>query len=191
VGHVERFNPVVRWFSANLDADQILSINITRVGPRPPRIKDVGIIVDLAVHDIDLVEHLCQSPIIEIQSVHSSTFGQHEDVAQINMKTQSGTVCAVNTNWLTPYKSRKIEIATRGAFYSADLILGTITRYQSVDQNGQDFVVQQHKPAGLEPLVEQALGFVQSLRGEASPNATIQQACRVVELSVRCLKGTC
>lgn len=188
VGHVERFNSVVRWFRQYINPADILSINITRVGPRPPRVKDVGIIIDLAVHDIDLIAHLCESPIADIRAVYNSTNGQHEDVAQISLKTESGAICGINTNWLTPYKSRKIEIATAGAFYVGDLVAGSITKYQSVDPFGKRYIVETHSPKGLEPLVEQALSFFNLIRGETdSANATFEEACRTIMLATQCL----
>lgn len=188
VGHVERFNRVVRWFQQNLTPGEILSINITRVGPKPPRVKDVGIVVDLAVHDIDLISHLCKSSIVEIHAVTRSTRGPHEDVAQINIKTHSGAVCAIVTNWLTPYKSRKIEIATAGAFYVGDLIAGTILRYEAVDGSGERYVVETKSPLGTEPLLEQSIAFINLVRGEESlAIASVEEGCRAVELALGCL----
>ncbi len=189
VGHVERFNPVVRWFRNSVSSADILTINITRVGPRPPRIKDVGIIIDLAVHDIDLIAHLCQSPIETIQSVCQATNGMHEDVAQISIRTESGVVAGINTNWLTPYKSRRIELATAGAFYVGDLVSGVITKYQTnTDQSPRAYTVQSFFPKGTEPLMEQALSFLNLIRGEKnSENATAIEGCRTVELAVSCL----
>ncbi len=190
VGHVERFNPVVRWFRENLQAADILSINITRVGPRPPRIKDVGIVVDLAVHDIDLVSHLSQSNVCNIEAVTRATNGGHEDVAQIILKTESGVVSSITTNWLTPYKSRKIEIATGSAFFVGDLIAGTIIKYEALDPTGSRYVVESQAPRGAEPLMEQSQAFLSSIHTQlAGPNATAEEGCQTVRLASRCLNS--
>ena len=67
VGHVERFNPAVQSIRQAIAGDDILSIQITRVGPFPPRMSDIGVVIDLAVHDIDLIRWFTGSEIAEIQ----------------------------------------------------------------------------------------------------------------------------
>ncbi len=61
VGHVERFNPAVQAIKEAIKGEDILSISITRVGPFPPRMSNVGVVIDLAVHDIDLIRWFTDS----------------------------------------------------------------------------------------------------------------------------------
>ena len=72
VGHVERFNPTVEAIKDAIRAEDILSIAITRVGPFPPRMSNVGVVIDLAVHDIDLIRWFTESEIVEVQPQLSS-----------------------------------------------------------------------------------------------------------------------
>src|SRR5437016_8721168 len=72
VGHVERFNPAVAAIKQALSGEDILSIAITRVGPFPPRMSNVGVVIDLAVHDIDLIRWFTESDIVEVQPQLSS-----------------------------------------------------------------------------------------------------------------------
>ncbi|HMK70109.1 MAG TPA: Gfo/Idh/MocA family oxidoreductase, partial [Xanthobacteraceae bacterium] len=72
VGHVERFNPAVESIRRAIKGQDILSIAITRVGPFPPRMSNVGVVIDLAVHDIDLIRWFTDSEIVEIQPQLSS-----------------------------------------------------------------------------------------------------------------------
>ncbi|MDO9587433.1 MAG: Gfo/Idh/MocA family oxidoreductase, partial [Brevundimonas sp.] len=67
VGQVERFNPAVEAVKRAIDGDNVISIQITRVGPFPPRMGEVGVVIDLAVHDIDIIRHLTDSEIVEVQ----------------------------------------------------------------------------------------------------------------------------
>ena len=67
VGHVERFNPAVEAIKDAIRGEDILSIAITRVGPFPPRMSNVGVVIDLAVHDIDLIRWFTDSEIVEVQ----------------------------------------------------------------------------------------------------------------------------
>src|SRR5476651_139613 len=72
VGHVERFNPAVAAIKQAISGEDILSIAITRVGPFPPRMSNVGVVIDLAVHDIDLIRWFTESDIVEVQPQLSS-----------------------------------------------------------------------------------------------------------------------
>ncbi|HEX9212076.1 MAG TPA: Gfo/Idh/MocA family oxidoreductase, partial [Bradyrhizobium sp.] len=72
VGHVERFNPAVAAVKQAIAGEDILSIAITRVGPFPPRMSNVGVVIDLAVHDIDLIRWFTESDIVEVQPQLSS-----------------------------------------------------------------------------------------------------------------------
>lgn len=72
VGHVERFNPAVDTVKRAIDGDEIISIQITRVGPFR-RMGEVGVVIDLAVHDIDIIRHLTGSEVVEVQSLLAKT----------------------------------------------------------------------------------------------------------------------
>ena len=112
-GHVERFNPAVEAIKRAIKGQHILSIAVTRVGPFPPRMSNVGVVIDLAVHDIDLIRWFTGSEIVEIQPQTSSAVAEREDIALLQFRTASGVLAQINTNWLTPFKARNIHIATR------------------------------------------------------------------------------
>ena len=76
VGHVERFNPAVQAIKEAIREEDILSIAITRVGPFPPRMSNVGVVIDLAVHDIDLIRWFTDSEIVEVQPQLSQREGR-------------------------------------------------------------------------------------------------------------------
>ena len=105
VGHVERFNPAVAAIKQAITREDILSIAITRVGPFPPRMSNVGVVIDLAVHDIDLIRWFTESDIVEVQPQLSSAVAEREDIALLQFRTASGVLAHINTNWLTPFKA--------------------------------------------------------------------------------------
>ncbi len=121
-GHVERFNPAVEAIKRAIKGQNILSIAVTRVGPFPPRMSNVGVVIDLAVHDIDLIRWFTNSEIVEIQPQTSSAVAEREDIALLQFRTASGVLAQINTNWLTPFKARTIHIATRDKYLMADLL---------------------------------------------------------------------
>ena len=106
VGHVERYNPAIQALKKAIEGEDIISISITRVGPFPPRMSEIGVVVDLAVHDIDIVRWLTGSEIVDVQTQLGSTVAQREDIALIQFRTSEGTLVQVNENWLTPFKKR-------------------------------------------------------------------------------------
>ena len=108
VGHVERFNPAVRGDQGRDPGEDILSIAITRVGPFPPRMSNVGVVIDLAVHDIDLIRWFTDSEIVEVQPQLKSAVAEREDIALLQFRTASGVLAQINTNWLTPFKTRTV-----------------------------------------------------------------------------------
>ena len=127
VGHVERFNPAVEAIKEAIRNEDILSIAITRVGPFPPRMSNVGVVIDLAVHDIDLIRWFTDSDIVEVQPQLSSAVAEREDIALLQFRTASGVLAHINTNWLTPFKARNVTVATRGKYVMGDLLTRQVT----------------------------------------------------------------
>ena len=127
VGHVERFNPAVQAIRDAIRGEDILSIAITRVGPFPPRMSNVGVVIDLAVHDIDLIRWFTESEIVEVQPQLSSAVAEREDIALLQFRTASGVLAHINTNWLTPFKARNVTVATRGKYVTGDLLTRQVT----------------------------------------------------------------
>ncbi|WP_031482526.1 Gfo/Idh/MocA family protein [Maridesulfovibrio frigidus] len=165
VGHVERFNPAVqRVKSLMSDGVEPISIQIERVGPYPPRIQDVGVIKDLASHDIDLLRFLSDSDLKDVFSVTSSTRGGHEDNALITAETESGILCNINTNWVTPYKSRKIRVAAKTKFIEANLITQEVKEYSEFSTYDQSFSVREWPLIFREPVKEELKQFIDAIR---------------------------
>src|SRR5215472_6865219 len=127
IGHVERFNPAVQAVADAIRNEDILSIAITRVGPFPPRMSNVGVVIDLAVHDIDLICWFTGSQITEVQPQLSNAIADREDIALLQFRTASGVLAHINTNWLTPFKARNVTIATRNKYIMGDLLTRQVT----------------------------------------------------------------
>src|ERR1043166_8434900 len=127
VGHVERFNPAVEAIKEAIRHEDILAIAITRVGPFPPRMSNVGVVIDLAVHDIDLIRWFTDSEITEVQPQIKSAVAEREDIALLQFRTASGVLAQINTNWLTPFKARTVHVATRDKYIVGDLLTRQVT----------------------------------------------------------------
>src|SRR5260370_8247095 len=127
VGHVDRFNPAVQAIKEAIREEDILSIAIPRVGPFPPRMSNVGVVIDLAVHDIDLICWFTESEFMEVQPKLSSAKAEREDIALLQFRTASGVLAHINTNWLTPFKARTVHVATKRKYVIGDLLTRQVT----------------------------------------------------------------
>src|SRR6187397_3733645 len=168
VGHVERFNPAVEAIKNAIRGEDILSIAITRVGPFPPRMSKVGVVIDLAVHDIDLIRWFTDSEIIEVQPQISSAVAEREDIALLQFRTASGVLAHINTNWLTPFKARSVTVATRGTYVMGDLLTRQVTECFGFKPDGSYSM--RHLPVGHdEPLRSELQSFVSAIRENKTP----------------------
>jgi predicted dehydrogenase len=126
VGHIERFNPAVRELRRRLEAGElgrIFQVKATRLGPFPARIRDVGVVVDLAPHDLDVMRYLVGAePIRLYAETERRIHTEHEDLFNGIIKFSNGVVGILDINWLTPTKRRSLTVTGEGGMYQADYI---------------------------------------------------------------------
>ncbi len=186
VGHVERFNPAVQAIKQAIRGEDILSIAITRVGPFPPRMSNVGVVIDLAVHDIDLIRWFTDSDIVEVQPQLSSAVAEREDIALLQFRTASGVLAHINTNWLTPFKARNVTVATRGKYVMGDLLTRQVTECFGFQPDGAYSM--RHLSVGHdEPLRAELIAFVDAIREGKPPAVTGEEGVASLEIAIRCL----
>jgi len=187
VGHVERFNPTVEAIKNAICDEDILSIAITRVGPFPPRMSNVGVVIDLAVHDIDLIRWFTDSEIAEVQPQLSNAVAEREDIALLQFRTTSGVLAHINTNWLTPFKARNVTIATRNKYIMADLLTRQVTECFGFQPDGSYSM--RHLSVGhAEPLRAELQAFIAAIREGREPAVTGEEGVASLEIAIRCLE---
>ena len=187
VGHVERFNPTVEAIKDAICDEDILSIAITRVGPFPPRMSNVGVVIDLAVHDIDLIRWFTDSEIAEVQPQLSNAIAEREDIALLQFRTTSGVLAHINTNWLTPFKARNVTIATRNKYVTGDLLTRQVTECFGFQPDGSYSM--RHLSVGhAEPLRAELQAFVAAIRDGREPAVTGEEGVASLEIAIRCLE---
>ena len=188
IGHVERFNPAVQAIKDAIRGEDILSIAITRVGPFPPRMSNVGVVIDLAVHDIDLIRWFTDSDIVEVQPQLSSAVAEREDIALLQFRTASGVLAHINTNWLTPFKARTVHVATRRKYVMGDLLTRQVTECFGFQPDGSYSM--RHLSVGhAEPLRAELGAFVSAIRDAVTPAVTGEEGVASLEIAMRCLRG--
>lgn len=133
VGHIERYNPALQQLRKRLDAGElgdVYQITTRRQGPFPARIADVGVIKDLATHDIDSTAWVARSKFISVSARTAHKSGRvHEDMVAAVCDLENGIITNHIVNWLTPFKERlTIVTGERGAFV-ADTLTADLTFY--------------------------------------------------------------
>jgi len=133
VGHIERYNPALQHARSRIQAGelgQLYQIVTRRQGPFPARIADVGVIKDLATHDIDLTSWITQQEYRAISARTAYRTGrEHEDLVMILADLADGTVASHTVNWLSPFKERQVVITGEGGAFVADTLTADLTFY--------------------------------------------------------------
>jgi UDP-N-acetylglucosamine 3-dehydrogenase len=188
IGHVERFNPAVQAIAEAIRSEEILSIAITRVGPFPPRMSNVGVVIDLAVHDIDLICWFTRSKIVEVQPQLSNAVAEREDIALLQFRTASGVLAHINTNWLTPFKARTVHVATKRKYVIGDLLTRQVTECYGFQPDGSYSM--RHLSVGhAEPLRAELTAFVKAVREGTPPPVTGEDGVASLAVAIQCLNG--
>lgn len=135
VGHIERFNPAIVELKRRLKDNQlgkIFEIRSERRGSFPERISDVGVVIDLATHDIDLYEYLLETKVVSIKAVTKKCFHpKHEDYVVSLMDLKNGATGVLNVNWITPTKIRKLQITGEYGMFSINLLTQALYFYKN------------------------------------------------------------
>lgn len=186
IGHIERFNPIIPVIKDSVRDSKVISISITRVGPLPPRVKDVGVVVDIGVHDIDLIRYLTGSEFKEIYPLVLSNITDKEDIAMLSFIMENGVLAHVTTDWLTPYKVREINISTKEKFIRGNFITQKVTEYSSWE-NSSYIVRDLFVPFG-EPLMLEQQAFIKSIQEGTRVPVSGEDSLKALEVALKCLK---
>jgi UDP-N-acetylglucosamine 3-dehydrogenase len=131
VGHIERFNPALQSLRNRLEAGElgdVYQIITRRQGPYPARIADVGVVKDLATHDIDLTAWVVQQPYVSVAARTAHKSGrEHEDLVAVTGQLRDGTVTSHLVNWLSPMKERITVVTGERGTYVADTLNADLT----------------------------------------------------------------
>ena len=133
VGHIERYNPALQSLRTRMaagDLGDIYQIATRRQGPFPARIADVGVVKDLATHDIDLTAWLAQSEYLSVSAQVALRSGRpHEDLVAATGRLANGTVTNHLVNWLSPMKERVTVVTGEKGAFVADTLTADLTFY--------------------------------------------------------------
>jgi predicted dehydrogenase len=185
VGHVERFNPVLSALEQRLTKPRFIEAH--RLSPYPFRSIEIGVVLDLMIHDLEIILHLVRSPVKNIDAVGIPVLSKGEDIANARIRFESGCVANVTASRVSPEKMRKIRVFQEDAYLSLDyqkqsgemfrLVNGTITR-EAVEIEKD------------EPLKRELLSFVECSRKGIQPVVSGSQAAAALELAIEITEMT-
>jgi UDP-N-acetylglucosamine 3-dehydrogenase len=186
-GHVERFNPAVQKAKELIENDvigDVVSASAKRVGPFPPRIKDVGVTIDLAIHDLDVMYYLFNEDVTQVYATMGSILEkcEFEDHAEIMTKFENGTTGLLEVNWLTPYKRRALDVTGTDGIIAIDYI------DQSIDVSGK--FAQNVEIEHEEPLKNEIKSFLNSIRNDETPEITGEDGLNALKMVLAANKSS-
>jgi predicted dehydrogenase len=150
---------------------------------------NVGVVIDLAVHDIDLIRYFTDSEIVDVQPQLKSAIAEREDIALLQFRTASGVLAHINTNWLTPFKARSVTVATRKKYIMGDLLTRQVTECFGFQPDGSYSM--RHLSVGhAEPLRAELQAFISAIRLGEQPAVTGEEGVASLEIAIRCLEGS-
>jgi UDP-N-acetylglucosamine 3-dehydrogenase len=185
VGHVERFNPAIIKLKELIDnglLGNVVSISAKRVGLYNPRIKDVGIIVDLGTHDIDIMSYLYGVKVREVYASAGSVVHSHEDHAIITLNFNNGGSGVIDTNWLTPHKVRHLTVIGSQGIAEVDYIEETLRIF---DQEW----VRDAKIEKEEPLKLELLHFIDCVQHDKKPLVSGEDGRHALEVALAAVES--
>jgi len=185
-GHVERFNPAVLEAKKLLREKligEVVSVSAKRVGPFPPRIKDVGVTIDLAIHEVDVMAYLMDSPVSKVYAHVGSRLEkcEYEDHAEIMMEFYNNAIGMLEVNWLTPYKKRQLEVTGTDGIISLDYIDQTVEIFGKNARN----VRVPHR----EPLMEELNSFLNAILLDEKPKITGEDGIHALKTVLASMKS--
>ena len=179
VGHVERFNPVLSALEQRLTHPRFIEAH--RLSPYPNRSTEIGVVLDLMIHDLEIILHLVDSSLENIDAVGVPVLSRGEDIANARLRFASGCIANVTSSRISPERMRKIRVFQEDAYLSLDYQGQSGEIYRRI--NGQIT----REPVAIEkeePLRQQLASFVDCALTGGEPRVSGSHAAAALELAV-------
>ncbi len=188
VGHIERFNSAVQYISKIVH--EPLFLQSRRLGPYSPRISDVGVVLDLMIHDIDIILSLVRSEISDISATGRCIRSDHEDIASAQISFANGSMAHILVSRVSERRLRQLEIMEPERYVTIDYETQDVSINRCVRQNNSSLVEVIEHPVfpKSEPLKLELQHFVTCVREGKQPLVGITDGKRALEVAVSVLK---
>jgi predicted dehydrogenase len=179
VGHIERFNPALGALEALLTRPRFIEAH--RLSPYPQRSTEIGVVLDLMIHDLEIILHLVRSPLAQIDAVGVPVLSRGEDIANARLRFADGCVANITASRISPEKMRKIRVFQEDAYLSLDYQNQTGEVYRRGPGGIQRETVEIEKD---EPLRRELQSFLACAQGGLQPKVGGPQAAAALEVAI-------
>ena len=186
VGHVERFNPAVMEAIRHIRDARFITCE--RIGPYDPRVANIGVVMDLMIHDLDILLTLVGSEVKSLEAIGASLLSPTEDIANVRLRFENGCIADLTASRISLSKSRKIRIFQEDSYMSLDYANASlkIARKKSpVVQSLSDVEVTHAKLEKTEPLRTELEHFLSCIRHRHQPLVTGEHGMEALRLALR------
>src|SRR5882762_9749678 len=183
VGHVERFNPVLSALEERLTHPRFIEAH--RLSPYPERSTDIGVVLDLMIHDLEIILHFVRSPVQSIDAVGVPVLSKGEDIANARTRFENGCVANVTPSRISPERMRKIRVFQEDVYLSLDYQNQSGEMYRRTAEGLQREEVEIERE---EPLKRELAAFIECATTGRAPKVSGFQAAAALELAVEITK---
>jgi len=187
VGHLERFNPVILAVADELAEPRFIESN--RLAPFKPRGTDVSVVLDLMIHDIDLIEHIVRSPIASIDAIGAPVFTDEIDIANARIRFANGCVADVTASRISLKAERKLRVFQADAYLSIDLqqkLLSIVRKPAVIEEGALPKVDLEERSFDQgDALADEIRSFVDAVRAGKRPVVSGEDGLRALETATR------
>lgn len=184
VGHIERFNSAVIELRKYLKNP--LFVESHRLGPPAPRVKDIGVVKDLMIHDLDLVLSLVNAEVDSVEAVGVPVLTRFEDIANARIQFKNGCIANLTVSRVTPEQMRKIRFFQSDAYLSLDYQQQQLQVYRKVESPGGGMPSIDRKIIQMEKsdaLTRELSAFLDSIRNHRQPPVTAEDGLKALALA--------
>lgn len=179
IGHIERFNPVMRELEKKLSRPRFIEAH--RLSPFPNRSMDIGVVLDVMIHDLEIILHLVKSPLASVDAVGVAVLTAREDIANARLRFESGCVANVTASRISPERMRKLRVFQEDCYLSLD--------YQAQAghmhwKEGMEIKRAEVEVEPGEPLRLELDAFVASVAAGAAPAVSGQQGTAALAVAL-------
>ncbi len=186
VGHIERFNPAV------LEAVQHIRdpryITVERLGPYDPRMSHIGVVMDLMIHDLDILLTLVGSEVESLEALGANLLSGHEDIANVRVRFKTGCVADLTASRISLGRSRKLRAFQKDSYISLDYGAGALKIYRKkapVIKSLKDVEILTPKLTGVDPLKNEQTHFLDCIRHNRKPWPSGERGVEALKLALQ------
>lgn len=192
VGHVERFNPAIIAAAPFIKSPKFIEVN--RLGPYDPRTSHIGVVLDLMIHDLDILFYLVKDKVVSLEAHGAKILSDTEDIAKVRLRYANGCVADVSASRVSMEKYRKIRVFQCDSYVSIDYAGKSLKVYAKKEGKEKitslfDIDVKKPKLPPNEPLFYELDNFLNNVSEGKKPAVSGEQGRDAVELALNILKN--